>query len=263
MPASPSTPRSASSDPFPGRHSSCSAAGCLLTAAWVAYHHYLGRHRWRRGPGEHLLRDPDQQRDPADEPRTVAHQGARVGALDRRGAGGARPGTQRGQDQDHLRPRPVLLRRAGFSYAGDPASDPEPALADITLDVAAGETIAFVGGRAPASRPCSTWSSGCSRPPPGGCCSTVGDMATLDLRTYRRHLAIVPQEPLLFAGNVRDNVTYGQPDLPDEAVHEALAAANAWEFVQRLPGRPRRRPSATGARGSRVARSSASRSPAR
>ncbi|MDX6254910.1 MAG: ATP-binding cassette, subfamily bacterial [Frankiales bacterium] len=36
------------------------------------------------------------------------------------------------------------------------------------------------------------------------------DMSTIELRTYRRHLAIVPQEPLLFAGSVRDNITYGQ-----------------------------------------------------
>jgi ATP-binding cassette subfamily B protein len=61
------------------------------------------------------------------------------------------------------------------------------------------------------------------------------DLATIDRRTFRRHLAIVPQEALLFAGSVRDNVTYGQPDLSDDAVHQALVAANAWEFVERLP----------------------------
>ena len=61
------------------------------------------------------------------------------------------------------------------------------------------------------------------------------DMATIDLRSYRRYLAIVPQEPLLFAGTVRDNVTYGSPDLTDDDVRAALAAAHATEFVEALP----------------------------
>jgi ATP-binding cassette subfamily B protein len=61
------------------------------------------------------------------------------------------------------------------------------------------------------------------------------DMAAIDRRSYRRYLAIVPQEPLLFAGSVRENVTYGSPDLTDDDVRAALAAAHATEFVDALP----------------------------
>lgn len=61
-------------------------------------------------------------------------------------------------------------------------------------------------------------------------------MTELDLRSYRRHLAVVPQESLLFEGSVRDNVTYGSPDLGDRAVLDALRDANALEFVEAMGG---------------------------
>ncbi len=57
------------------------------------------------------------------------------------------------------------------------------------------------------------------------------DRRELDLRGYRRFLGVVAQETLLFEGSVRDNVTYGQDDLSDGDVREALEAANAWDFV--------------------------------
>jgi ATP-binding cassette subfamily B protein len=60
-------------------------------------------------------------------------------------------------------------------------------------------------------------------------------MQAHDLRTYRRFLAVVPQESILFDGSVRENVTYGLPAVSAETVVTALRDANAWEFVSRLP----------------------------
>jgi ATP-binding cassette subfamily B protein len=60
-------------------------------------------------------------------------------------------------------------------------------------------------------------------------------MATIDLRSYRRFLSVVPQESILFEGSIRENVTYGMPGASEEAVREALRNANAMEFVERLP----------------------------
>ena len=62
------------------------------------------------------------------------------------------------------------------------------------------------------------------------------DPATVDLRSYRRFLAVVPQESILFEGSVRDNVTYGSPDLTDADVEQALRDANAWDFVTEMGG---------------------------
>jgi ATP-binding cassette subfamily B protein len=61
------------------------------------------------------------------------------------------------------------------------------------------------------------------------------DMETIDLRTYRRFLSVVPQESLLFDGTVWENVTYGRDAVPEETVRAALRDANALEFVEELP----------------------------
>jgi ATP-binding cassette subfamily B protein len=60
-------------------------------------------------------------------------------------------------------------------------------------------------------------------------------MAELDLRTYRNELAVVPQSPLLFSGSLRDNIAYGLGDVDDQRVWDALAGANAMEFVEKMP----------------------------
>ena len=62
------------------------------------------------------------------------------------------------------------------------------------------------------------------------------DLRVIDRRSYRQFLAVVPQESLLFEGTVRDNVTYGQRELTDDTVREALQAANAAEFVAEMGG---------------------------
>jgi ATP-binding cassette subfamily B protein len=61
------------------------------------------------------------------------------------------------------------------------------------------------------------------------------DMQTLDLRTARRHVSVVPQESVLFEGSIRDNVTYGLGDVGEAAVMGALESANARDFVEALP----------------------------
>ncbi len=61
------------------------------------------------------------------------------------------------------------------------------------------------------------------------------DAATLDLRTFRRYVSVVPQESVLFEGSIRDNITYGLGDVSDERVRRALEDANAAEIVDALP----------------------------
>ncbi len=60
----------------------------------------------------------------------------------------------------------------------------------------------------------------------------VRDMARMDLR---RQLALVPQEPVIFAASVRENIRFGRPEASDAEVEAAARAAAAHEFVARLP----------------------------
>ena len=60
-------------------------------------------------------------------------------------------------------------------------------------------------------------------------------MRNLDFRSFRRHLAVVPQETILFSGTVRQNITYGSADVTEEELWQVLKAANLDEVVKSLP----------------------------
>lgn len=56
------------------------------------------------------------------------------------------------------------------------------------------------------------------------------------MKDYRRHLSVVPQNPILFKGSIKDNITYGLSKYTDEDVEKALRIANCDEFIAKLPG---------------------------
>ncbi len=57
------------------------------------------------------------------------------------------------------------------------------------------------------------------------------DIRELDVRWYRRHTALVSQEPVLYSGSIRDNIVFGKLDASENEVVEAARAANAHEFI--------------------------------
>ena len=61
------------------------------------------------------------------------------------------------------------------------------------------------------------------------------DVRRLGLKTLRSHIGIVPQEPMLFAGTVWENLAYGRPDATDREIEEAARYAHAHEFIQGFP----------------------------
>jgi ATP-binding cassette subfamily B protein len=61
------------------------------------------------------------------------------------------------------------------------------------------------------------------------------DLSTADPRDVRRQLALVPQDPVIFASTVLENVRYGRPEASDAEVKAACDAAYATEFIERLP----------------------------
>lgn len=61
------------------------------------------------------------------------------------------------------------------------------------------------------------------------------DMREIDLRTYRKHLAVVPQTSILFSGTIRENITYGNEHVSDEELERVIKAANLTDLMESLP----------------------------
>ncbi|MEW1642761.1 MULTISPECIES: ABC transporter ATP-binding protein [unclassified Streptomyces] len=125
----------------------------------------------------------------------------------------------------------VAFQHVGLAYD----DQLRPAVHDFTLTVAPGETIALVGASGAGKSTVLNLVIGFIRPTTGRLLLDGTDMNTLDLRTYRRFVSVVPQESILFDGTIRDNVAYGMDDADEEAVRTALRDANALEFVEKLP----------------------------
>jgi ATP-binding cassette subfamily B protein len=125
----------------------------------------------------------------------------------------------------------VEFQGVGYAYRDGGA----PAVRDFSLSVAPGETIALVGASGAGKSTVLNLVIGFIRPTSGRILLDGTDMDTLDLRTYRHFVSVVPQESVLFGGTVRENVAYGMEHADDETVRRALRDANALEFVERLP----------------------------
>lgn len=110
-----------------------------------------------------------------------------------------------------------------------------PALDDVVIDVAAGETVAFVGHSGSGKSTLLNLALGFLRPTEGRLLLDSVDSSTLDLRTFRRFVSVVPQESVLFEGTIRENITYGLKHVDDARVRQALSDANAAMIVDELP----------------------------
>ncbi|MBB6599709.1 ABC transporter transmembrane domain-containing protein [Luteimonas sp. MC1825] len=134
-------------------------------------------------------------------------------------------------------PRPVrgevALRDVTFHY---PSRPDMPALHGFTLAVAPGETVALVG---PSGAGKSTVFSLLLRfyDPQSGVLTLDGvDLRTLDPIALRGAIAVVPQQPTIFAASARDNIRYGRLEATDTEVEAAARAAEAHDFITALPG---------------------------
>ncbi len=110
-----------------------------------------------------------------------------------------------------------------------------PALADFSLTVEPGETVAIVG---PSGAGKSTLFQLAERfyDPQAGTIKLDGvPLTAADPAEIRRRMALVPQEGILFAANARDNLRYGNWEASDEAIWQAARDANAEEFLRDLP----------------------------
>jgi len=108
-------------------------------------------------------------------------------------------------------------------------------LEGFDLDVPAGKVTAIVGPSGAGKSTLFNLVLGLYRPQSGEIRldgQLLWEMEPADLRS---RISIVPQETYLFAGTVRENIAYGLPDSGEEAIRRAAAAANAHDFIMRLP----------------------------
>lgn len=148
-------------------------------------------------------------------------------------------------EEDEIRDRPnaislpafrerVRFENVSFSYSGPHGPEPE-ILRNVSLETRAGEIVAIVG------------SSGAGKSTlvhliprffdvTAGAITLDGhDIRDVTLASLRAQIGIVTQETILFNDTVRNNIAYGQPDVPGDTVIEAARAALAHDFILRLP----------------------------
>ena len=126
----------------------------------------------------------------------------------------------------------LAFEQVNFRY---PTRLETAALADFSLTIEPGETVAIVG---PSGAGKSTLFQLAERfyDPQSGTIKLDGvPLTSVDPAEIRRRMALVPQEGVLFAANARDNLRYGNWQASDEAIWEAARAANAEQFLRELP----------------------------
>ena len=127
----------------------------------------------------------------------------------------------------------IEFRNVSFAYADD--DDVKQALSNINLTVPRGEIVALVG---PSGAGKSTFVNLIPRffdVTDGQILIDGHDLRDLSLASLRHQIAKVTQETILFNDTVRNNISYGRPDIPLSAVIETAKAALAHDFIERLP----------------------------
>ena len=108
-------------------------------------------------------------------------------------------------------------------------------LKNFSLFVNEGESIAFVGSSGAGKSTLLDLLIGFDRPTDGQILIDRVNMMNLDMVQYRSQIAVVPQNTILFAGSIRDNITYGLDNVSDEEVNNVLKSVGLDELVNALP----------------------------
>lgn len=125
----------------------------------------------------------------------------------------------------------IEFKNVSFSYS----ADEEPVLSNLSFNVKPGETVAFVGSSGAGKSTILNMIIGFVKALDGEVLIDGNNINSLNLRSYRRHIAVVPQTSILFSGTIRDNITYGMDDVSNDLLQEVLAESNLKEMVESFP----------------------------
>ncbi|MGL4311694.1 MAG: ABC transporter transmembrane domain-containing protein [Paracoccaceae bacterium] len=141
-------------------------------------------------------------------------------------------------DPAHPVPLPVPVRGdigfhgVSFRY---PARPQVSALDGVSVDIAAGQTVALVGPSGAGKTTVLQLLQRFHDPQAGHITIDGVDLRSMAKADFRGAIAVVPQDPVIFAATARDNIRFGRPDASDTEVEAAARAAAAHDFLSVLP----------------------------
>ncbi len=124
----------------------------------------------------------------------------------------------------------VKFESVGFSYEPE-----QPMLKDVELDVLPGQSVAIAG---PSGNGKSTLVNLILRlydPDSGRILIDGRDIREYTIESLRSQIGVVMQDSILFAASVRENISYGAPDVTPEEIEQAAQMANAHDFIEQMP----------------------------
>ncbi len=124
----------------------------------------------------------------------------------------------------------IEFRNFTFTYTGE-----EIVLPDFTFEIHPQETVALVGHTGAGKSSIARLIARFYEFQEGQLLIDGRDIRRLNLSQYRQHIGLVPQEPFLFSGSVRDNVRYGRPEATDEQVRQTAMQISDGDWLADLP----------------------------
>lgn len=110
-----------------------------------------------------------------------------------------------------------------------------PVLKNVSFNVNHNQTVAFVGSSGAGKSTIASLLLNYYSVPNGEIKYNGVNVSEIDIKYLREHIAIVPQEVILFAGTIRENINFGREGATEEEIIEAAKNANAWDFISNFP----------------------------
>ncbi|MBD3419128.1 MAG: ATP-binding cassette domain-containing protein [Chitinivibrionales bacterium] len=124
----------------------------------------------------------------------------------------------------------IDFEQVHFAYAQGPL-----VFADLTYSITTGQTIGLVGGSGSGKTTFVNLVLGLLRAQQGHVRIDGYDVNAIDMRSVRKHVGVVTQEPILFRANLFENIAHGRRQFEENDVYEAARMADADEFIRNLP----------------------------
>ncbi len=129
----------------------------------------------------------------------------------------------------------IDFKNVSFSYGSQADETAGATLNKINLSIKPGQVLGIIGPPGGGKTTLINLIPRLYDPQPGEVLLDGNDIRTLKISDLRSHIAFIPQEPFLFAGTIRDNITFGNRDITEERLEKAVKAAALFETINNFP----------------------------